>query len=174
MEPKHEIRDPVHGFVSLNEWEHDLIHQPAFQRLRRIRQLAWTEMVYPGAMHTRFEHTLGVMHVASQMFQRICSQKSEFLKIELNYDEAGLHRDHQLLRLACLCHDLGHSPFSHAGEDLMPRNPATSKAFKHEHYSAGIVRFLLADVIKNHKYNENYGFTADDVADFIGEATFFL
>jgi hypothetical protein len=53
MESKSEIRDPVHGFVLLNEWERDLIKHPVFQRLRRIRQLAWTDMVYPGDMHSR-------------------------------------------------------------------------------------------------------------------------
>ncbi len=55
-----EIRDPVHGFISLNKWEHDIINHWVFQRLRRIRQLGLTDLVYPGAMHTRFEHSLGV------------------------------------------------------------------------------------------------------------------
>jgi HD superfamily phosphohydrolase len=54
----YEIRCPVHGFVPLNDWERQIIEQPAFQRLRRIRQLAWTDQVYPGAMHSRFEHSL--------------------------------------------------------------------------------------------------------------------
>lgn len=70
LEP-YEIRDPVHGFIRLNQLEWDVINQPVFQRLRRIRQLAWTDMVYPGAMHTRFEHSLGVMHVASRMFDAL-------------------------------------------------------------------------------------------------------
>lgn len=166
MEAKFEIRDPIHGFVLLNEWERDLIQQPVFQRLRRIRQLAWTDMVYPGGMHTRFEHTLGVMHVASLMFQNIRRRRNKFLE-GLGYNETGLGRDHQLLRLACLCHDLGHSPFSHAGEDLMPVNPESKKPFKHEDYSAAIVRLLLKDVIENHPCNENFAIRADEVADFI-------
>lgn len=60
-----EIRDPIHGFVILNEWEGDIVNHPVFQGLRRIPQFGMTEMVYPGAAHTRFEHSLGVMHVAS-------------------------------------------------------------------------------------------------------------
>jgi HD superfamily phosphohydrolase len=62
---RHEIRCPVHGFIRLNDWEMGIISEPAFQRLRRIRQLAWTDLVYPGAMHNRFEHSLGVMHTAT-------------------------------------------------------------------------------------------------------------
>ena len=57
----YEIRCPVYGFITISDWEREIISQPAFQRLRRIRQLAWTDYVYPGAMHTRFEHSLGVM-----------------------------------------------------------------------------------------------------------------
>ena len=66
-----EIRCPVHGFIPITDWERDIINRPAFQRLRRIRQLAWTDQVYPGAMHTRFEHSLGVMHVATMLFDSI-------------------------------------------------------------------------------------------------------
>ena len=62
----YEIRDPVYGFIQFDEWERDIINHPVFQRLRRIRQLALTEMVYPGAVHTRFEHSLGVMHLATE------------------------------------------------------------------------------------------------------------
>jgi HD superfamily phosphohydrolase len=167
MEPKFEIRDPVHGFVLLNEWERELIEHPIFQRLRRIRQLAWTDMVYPGGMHTRFEHTLGVMHVASLMFQNIHARRGDFLHDVLGYDETGLGRDHQLLRLACLCHDLGHAPFSHAGEELMPYDSNAKRSYKHEEYSAAIVRLILRELIEDHRYNENFGITANEVADFI-------
>lgn len=55
----YEIRCPVHGFIPFSDWEREVINHRAFQRLRRIRQLAWTDYVYPGAMHTRFEHSLG-------------------------------------------------------------------------------------------------------------------
>ena len=120
----YEVRDPIHGFVSLNEWERDIINHPVFQRLRRIRQLSLTDMVYPGAMHTRFEHSLGVMHVATRMFDRICEKRSDFLKSELGFNDFGLDRDRVLVRLSCLLHDVGHAPFSHAAEGLMDKDPS--------------------------------------------------
>ena len=75
-----EIRDPIHGFIVLDEWEQDIINTPVFQRLRRIRQLGLTDMVYPGAMHTRFEHSLGVMYVATHMYNEIVSRNKPLLK----------------------------------------------------------------------------------------------
>lgn len=161
-----EARDPIHGFVSFDEWERDIIAHPVFQRLRRIRQLAWTEMVYPGATHTRFEHSLGVMDVATRMFDRIRERRGSVLE-ELGYNEAGLQRDRILLRMAALLHDVGHSPFSHAGEDVMPVNAATGRRHKHEEYSSALVRQLMRDVIDDHPMNENVGLKADDVAALI-------
>ena len=124
MLPKHqrnyEFRCPVHGFVTLTDWEREIISQPAYQRLRRIRQLGWTDQVYPGAMHTRFEHILGVMHVATAMYDGIVNSSRDLLEEKMNFDEAGLERDRILVRLTALLHDLGHSPFSHAGEELFP------------------------------------------------------
>jgi uncharacterized protein len=163
----YEIRDPIHGFIVINEWERDIINHPVFQRLRRIKQLAWTDMVYPGAMHTRFEHSLGVMHIASQMFGQIKTRREHFLKSELKFTDGGLERDYILIRLAGLLHDVGHAPFSHAGEELMPVNPANGKVFKHENYSAAAISYLLTDVIENHPLNQNYKIKAQDVADFL-------
>src|ERR1700674_706334 len=110
----YEVRCPIHGFVSLNDWEWTVISQPAFQRLRRIHQLAWTDYVYPGAMHSRFEHSLGVMHTAALLYDSIVSNSREVLRAELGYDDTGFRRNRQLVRLAALLHDVGHSPFSHA------------------------------------------------------------
>src|SRR2546425_11561274 len=110
----YEIRCPVHGFVALNDWERQIIGQPAYQRLRRIRQLAWTDQVYPGAMHTRFEHSLGVMHVATKLYEGIVQRSGDLLQSELAYDPGGLDRDKTVVRLAALLHDVGHAPFSHA------------------------------------------------------------
>lgn len=162
----YEIRCPVHGFVSLNAWEREIIDQKSFQRLRRIRQLAWTDQVYPGAMHTRFEHSLGVMHVASMLFDSVMRNSSDLLRSELGYNEAGFERHRQLVRLAALLHDLGHSPFSHASEDLFPDRDDGGK-FVHEQYSAAIVRGPLRDVVEKHKLNGNFGFIADDIAALI-------
>lgn len=161
-----EIRCPIHGFVTLNSWEREIIEQRPFQRLRRIRQLAWTDYVYPGAMHTRFEHSLGVMHTASLLYDSIRRNSSELLKSDLAYNDAGLDRHSQLVRLAALLHDVGHTPFSHAGEDLLPQDEA-GQSYKHENYSPAIVRRHFKDVIENHPTNTNYDFKAEDIASLL-------
>lgn len=171
MEQPFESRDPVHGFVTFSAWERDIINHDVFQRLRRIRQLAWTEMVYPGAVHTRFEHSLGVMHTATRMFRQLAESSARLLRDLGISKETGLDRDLQIVRLAALLHDVGHSPFSHAGEELMPLDPATGKPYKHEQYSAGLIRTLLRDVIDDHPGNQSFEIRADDVADLIEGST---
>ncbi len=99
------IRDPVHGFVRLTDEEARVIDTPVFQRLRGIKQLALANLVYPGALHTRFDHSIGVCHVAGMMAEAL----------ELDDD------DNRLVRLAALLHDLGHGPFSHVSEDALER-----------------------------------------------------
>jgi HD superfamily phosphohydrolase len=162
----YEFRCPVHGFVKVNDWERAIVDTPAFQRLRRIRQLAWTEYVYPGATHTRFEHSLGVMHTATRIYDAVCERSADLLQSELAYNDDGLRRDRQLVRLAALLHDVGHTPFSHAAEDLFPEK-SPGKRFLHEDYSTAIIRTTLKDVIEKHPRNANYGFRADDVAALI-------
>jgi HD superfamily phosphohydrolase len=170
MAKQYEIRDPIHGFVTLNEWERDIINLPAFQRLRRIRQLSLTDMVYPGAMHTRFEHSLGVMHVVTRMFDSLVTRERDFLKSEsVGFNDEGLKRDRSIVRLAALLHDCGHAPFSHAAEDLMPENPTTKKKYKHEGFSTAIIRTVFKDIIEEHKENQNHGIKAEDVAQLIDE-----
>lgn len=163
----YEIRDPVHGFIQVDSWERDVINHPVFQRLRRIRQLAWTDMVYPGAAHSRFEHSLGVMHVATQMYDHIVRKKKDYLEKMLGFNASGFERDRKLIRLACLLHDVGHAPFSHAGEELMPMIPGTDKTYQHEDYSAAIVLFKLKGIIDEHPANENYNITVKDISDFL-------
>jgi HD superfamily phosphohydrolase len=168
---QYEIRCPIHGFITLNSWEKEIISQPAFQRLRRIRQLAWTDQVYPGAMHTRFEHSLGVMHTATLLYASIRQSSSDVLENELGYKEEGLNRDLQLVRLAALLHDVGHAPFSHAAEDLFPKKADGTK-YKHENYSAAIVRTELRSAIEDHQLNiTNYGFSAEDIAALLDGST---
>ncbi len=123
-------------------------------------------MVYPGAMHTRFEHSLGVMHIATRMFDEIIKRKKDFLESELSYDEAGFRKDRVLVRLSCLLHDVGHAPFSHAAEGLMTKD-ASAKSYKHENYSAAAVVHLMQDVVEKHPLNQNYGLKAQDIADFL-------
>lgn len=99
------VRDPIHNFMELTEEEVKLLDTPLLQRLRRIRQLALASLVYPGAVHTRFDHTLGVCHVAGLMAKRL----------RLDTHET------RLVRLAALLHDLGHGPFSHVSESILGR-----------------------------------------------------
>jgi HD superfamily phosphohydrolase len=164
----YEIRCPVYGFVKLSDWEWQIISERAYQRLRRIRQLAWTDYVFPGAMHTRFEHSLGVMHMATMLYDGIAESSRDVLQSQLGYNEDGIKRHRTLVRLAALLHDVGHSPFSHAAEELFPvQNTESKERFKHEQYSAAIVRRYFADVIKNHPLNTNYDFSADDIANLL-------
>jgi HD superfamily phosphohydrolase len=97
------IRDPIHGFIELTPREVDIVDSQVFQRLRRIKQLAFTYLVYPGALHTRFEHSLGVCHIASKMADKLGCDESE----------------KEIVRLASLVHDLGHGPFSHLSEYVL-------------------------------------------------------
>ena len=168
MELPYEIRDPVHGFIGISAWERDILNHPALQRLRRIRQLGLSDMVYPGSVHTRFEHSLGVMHVASRMFSEIRVRSPNLLK-KLKYESAGLDRQHALIRITALVHDVGHAPFSHAAEELMEREEG--EELSHEHYTAGVVKHLLRDVIENHPANTNFGFRADEVTALLSGET---
>jgi HD superfamily phosphohydrolase len=111
----HELTDPVHGLVLLTALERRLIDTGEFQRLRRVKQLAHADLVYPGALHTRFEHLVGTMHVAHRILESL--QRREFDNAEhmFNNDEW------QAVRIAGLLHDLGHGPFSHVSEDLLDK-----------------------------------------------------
>jgi uncharacterized protein len=176
-----EIRCPIHGFIGLNEFEKRIVDHPIFQRLRRIRQLAWTDHVYPAAMHTRFEHSLGVMHVATMLYDSIVGSSSQLLQSTFGYTEAGLIRDRQKVRLAGLLHDVGHSPFSHGSEELYPEKPVIEaragtsvskkpevKHFRHEDYSFAMIRGPLKEAIEADDWNRrNYGITAEDIAAII-------
>lgn len=120
----HEIRDPIHVFIKLDSQERRVLDSAPFQRLRCIHQLAMTYLVYPGATHRRFEHSLGVMELASRVFEVITSPENLTDEIrqsfpQLQSDYRRLHWK-RVLRLAALCHDIGHLPFSHASEDLLP------------------------------------------------------
>src|SRR6516225_4308889 len=81
--PSYRIRCPIHGFIRFSENERRIVDHWIFRRLRHIRQLALTEMVYPGATHTRFEHSLGVMELATRSFDQIAATRGALLEANL-------------------------------------------------------------------------------------------
>lgn len=121
----HEIRDPIHVFIRVNSDERLVLNSRPFQRLRYIHQLALTFLIYPGATNRRFEHSLGVMELASRVFDVITKHYNvaevvQELLPELNQNDKLVYWK-RVLRIAALCHDMGHLPFSHAAEDeLLP------------------------------------------------------
>lgn len=175
-----EVRDPVHGFIVYDRLERDLIDSKPFQRLRRIKQLAFTHLVYPGAVHTRFEHSLGVMEVASQLFDTLVQKGGYRLLHALGLRRQGeAERLRRVLRVAALLHDLGHAPFSHALEETMlpggheemtarlVRDTEIRTIIEDEHYRAGIrVEEDVIPVAVGPKYS---GVTPTAVTQFLGE-----
>jgi uncharacterized protein len=120
-----EIRDAVHGFVELDQFDRAVLDSRPFQRLRHVHQLALSYLVYPGASHKRFEHSLGVMELAGRIFDTVTRpDKLDDAGRELVPDLGSLEYSYwrSVLRMAALCHDLGHLPFSHAAEsELLPQ-----------------------------------------------------
>lgn len=108
-----EIRDPIHGSILLNDGEEAIIDSPEFQRLRQIKQLGFSEFSFPGATHNRFLHSIGVSHVAGQIFDCLF-RAYPFSK------PAVRNRLRQTVKLAALLHDIGHGPLSHTTEQVMP------------------------------------------------------
>ncbi|MGR3310317.1 MAG: HD domain-containing protein, partial [Candidatus Brocadiales bacterium] len=108
----HEVRDPIHVFIKYDKYERTVLNSKPFQRLRHIHQLGLTFLLYPGATHRRFEHSLGVMELSSRVYDIITNTKDirpeikEMLPQIDNDDEKNYWR--RVIRMAALCHDLGH------------------------------------------------------------------
>jgi uncharacterized protein len=133
----HEIRDPIHVFVRLSQDERKVLDSRPFQRLRHIHQLALTYLVYPGATHRRFEHSLGVMELAGRVYDVVTSNATDDARNELSDIQDDRLRGYWrcVLRMAALCHDIGHLPFSHAAEkELLP------EGWTHETLTAALIR----------------------------------
>jgi len=121
------IRDPVHEYISLSDIEHNIVDSAYFQRLRHIKQLSMTNFVYPSALGSRFEHSLGVMHLAGEIFSSIyeISKKSqvwkEWYKTAKRVFGSSVTPEYlrNIVRLVALLHDIGHLPFSHTFERLI-------------------------------------------------------
>ncbi len=122
------VKDPVHGYILLDELALGLIDTPEVQRLRRIRQLGLSTFVYPGANHTRFEHSLGTLHLVDMLLNTL--------------GIAGQERDE--VRAAALLHDIGHGPFSHSTEGLLDRYTGKNHDEVSEIIAGGIADVLEA------------------------------
>jgi HD superfamily phosphohydrolase len=143
------INDPVYGFISIpSDFIYDLIQHPYFQRLRNIKQLGMTHLVYPGALHTRFHHALGAMHLMGMAIETLRS------KGQIVADE-----EEEAVTIAILLHDIGHGPFSHALEH------AIVEGISHEHISTLLMnklneefagRLKMAIEIFNNRYPKKF------------------
>lgn len=144
------IRCPIHGSVPLNRRELALIDSPYFQRLRRISQLGFTSFVFPGAVHTRFSHSVGAMHLAGRVFDQLIRNQYHPLTDYYRPDQLEYYR--QIIRFSALLHDIGHPPFSHAAEILLPSihsleipeflRPKADRPSTHEDFSHMIIYHL--------------------------------
>ena len=135
-----EIRDPIHGYIYATEFERKIIDTAAFQRLRRIRQLAGCHLVYPGGQHSRFEHVIGCMYLAGRVGDVLSSKGVGF-----GEDDA------QRLRIAAVLHDVGHGPFSHMFEEVM----ADKTEFTHEDMTQRIIRETeIGDILEKYGYSK--------------------
>lgn len=149
------IHDPIHGSMKLKGLILELVKTPEFQRLRNIRQLGLAYLVFPGANHYRFEHSLGTYHIAKRLTQ----------EIELEKDEA------MLLQIGALLHDIGHGPFSHTFEQIYKHYV---KEYDHMHLGQNIVlgnidiidgeieeRRFIPDIL------DEYGYSPREVAELM-------
>ena len=146
--------DPIHGYIDITEFS-DIIDTPEFQRLRNIKQLGACNFVFPSALGTRFEHSIGVYYLTSRMLNAIYKNSSHLLSQEY-YDTPSICYP-SLIRLAALIHDLGHGPFSHLWDDLCKKN---GNHEEHEHRGIEMFKYM------NRKYHLNY--SHDDIQ-FISE-----
>lgn len=150
----YQFRDPVHGFIDVSEDELKIINSAPFQRLRNIRQLATTYLVYHGAEHTRFGHSIGVMHLTSRAFDSVTQKVQNLFSNDAEENRCKTAWYRQLLRIIGLTHDLGHAPFSHASEDLF------ENGYKHEDYTKLIITETeIAEYIRaiGSKFKQKYG-----------------
>jgi HD superfamily phosphohydrolase len=143
------FNDPVHNNICLEGLILRIIDTPEFQRLHSLKQLGISYRVYPGATHTRFEHSIGVSYLANLLITHIKNEQSE-LDITDN--------DILAIKIAALCHDLGHGPFSHVFDGIFIKQVDSNITWHHEDCSVMMLRYLL---IKNNIDIKLYGL--DDI-----------
>ncbi|XP_029012663.1 deoxynucleoside triphosphate triphosphohydrolase SAMHD1 [Betta splendens] len=158
-EPSKVFNDPIHGHVELHPLLIRIIDTPQFQRLRHLKQLGGTYFVFPGASHNRFEHSIGVGHLAGELVQALNNRQPELLISR---------RDILCVQIAGLCHDLGHGPFSHMFDGMFIPRARPGYAWKHEKASVQMFDYLVA---VNHlePVMEQHGLVLPDDLHFIKE-----
>ena len=170
-DPTRTFRDPVHGYIGVYDWEKEIIDRPAFQRLRGIRQLGLSSYVYHGAEHSRFGHSLGVMHLAGRLVGKILRHPSHrgLLIERQGWSEADFELEVERVileaRLSGLLHDIGHAPFSHTGESVL-----FPEGKRHEHFSEEILlspEVGIGDIID--ALEDRWGVTKVRVAQILNE-----
>jgi len=167
------IYDPIHGFIRFDDIvEKTLIDSIPMQRLHNISQLGVAYLVYPGATNSRFAHSLGVMELATLIYKRICKKVRpdlfDFLPMKGSVEYVYWKR---ILRIACLCHDFGHLPFSHAAENDILEGKG------HEYWTLKIIQSpylkkvwqLLKEAPYIHKSLKKRDFVEDVMKIAIGE-----
>jgi uncharacterized protein len=139
-----EITDPIHKYIPITDLEKKLIDTEFFQRLRKIRQLAGAHLVYPSAQHTRFEHSIGAMHLAGLAAESL-----------LNKGYITCKEDVESLRIAALLHDIGHGPFSHLFEEVLREKE--SNKINHEIIGKRIIQeTIIIDILDKYGYDGDY------------------
>ena len=143
--PNKLIFDPIHGYMNFNKNCLEIIDSHIFKRLQSIKQLGTCYYVFPGSSHNRFEHSLGVAYLAEKMIVNIRNKQPE-----LNISE----RDIELIKIAGLCHDLGHGPYSHSFDnEILPRLSKNNPIIPHEVRSGILLRQIITH--KNLKFSES-------------------
>jgi len=162
-----EIRDPVHGSIQILDEEIPIIEAPFFQRLKNIKQLGFTENIFPGATHSRYLHCIGVMDVSTKVFDQV------FKKIT---PDSNILKLKETVRLACLLHDIGHAPLSHTTEFVMPNvsklnlgknfSPSVDRQANHEDYT--IKSIIDSSLTPSFKLIKNkFGVEPEQIAELI-------
>lgn len=144
------FNDPIHGNITMNGLCLRIIDTKEFQRLRNLKQLGTCDYVYPGATHTRFSHSIGVSYYAHKLVTTIKTNQPY-----LNITESDI----LCVKVAGLCHDLGHGPFSHVFDGVFMARMHPNEHFHHEDWSVDIFRHLLTH---NHIHISDYGLTPQD------------